>query len=823
MPSDLEIADAETHAVYAYLSKVVQEAGPSASRERVLVQSDSLGCLDAIESAWRAGDASALRGYDRGALLEAICSLRARLELVVFMFTPSHRGIAPNAMADAAAKSHLQAPRATGVDAAVRAGVCSRPCVYDVRSDFGVDGILRPAGAEGGEWEMWDRRLFPAARRRLARWVHLALERGLSGAQMVDSTFVGRRGHPCEARTFAAVTRMGVTCAKLDAKEADPVGRMASDAARVSIVTTARQGKVLGVRGAQDGWWRRAYDEERRTNKPGWASRRGALGCACCSERRADAAVCPTCGGWQARGRRGRVGLHKPGCVDWRACSRCGGGLQQCDGAADADGWILVQHRRARRDGEPGRAMDSDGWVAGTRGKRRLGVAEEAGGRWVGFAGLARTTVERLVADGAQRDEDEASSREPLADRLADLRHVLGGGCEGAEGSEKTVREMLGLVAEMERAVVRAGGAASELRALVTRARGYLEGDAQARAARPEEEWEALRGLIACYVPAPDWDWAVGGSASAEREARLAFEKRLIAPWHGLLEGASQLRLQWKEAAAREVSRREQMEAGRGMLRVLVRAWREVCDDVRASAAQFDQRWQAVQAAAAAAGGDAGAHDCALARRLKFACSGSAWATEAGWQVRVLLAWQRLVRAGVVRRARQRSPVWRQQRQQHLRRRVHASTGAEGIASSVTHFDHGREEQIAAERAVSSGAAAVLARRRRPQAQERDSAAASGSGGWSRRLVGAAGSLRGGAEHVAAGGSVSSPVEEGGRAHGAAGPRADHNEPLSPASTDGGGTNRRGDSTLVFSERARERFEDIVGGWYWVKPPEGVG
>ena len=48
---------------------------------------------------------------------------------------------------------------------------------------------------------------------------------------------------------------------------------------------------------------------------------------------------------------------------------------------------------------------------------------------------------------------------------------------------------------------------------------------------------------------------------------------------------------------------------------------------------------------------------CALARRLSFDTNGSMWTTEYGWQLRMLLAWQRLVRAGKVTQARRGSSV----------------------------------------------------------------------------------------------------------------------------------------------------------------------
>ena len=59
-----------------------------------------------VEHAWRHGR----REYahkSRGAILEAICTQREKLQQVVMMYTPAHRGVWANAMADAAAKAGL--------------------------------------------------------------------------------------------------------------------------------------------------------------------------------------------------------------------------------------------------------------------------------------------------------------------------------------------------------------------------------------------------------------------------------------------------------------------------------------------------------------------------------------------------------------------------------------------------------------------------------------------------------------------------------------------------------------------------------------------
>ena len=113
--------------------------------------------------------------------------------------------------------------------------VMTRPMLYTLASDFGADGTLRPACARAaGRRVLWDRRLFPGVRRRVARHVHTRLQAGLRGAY-VDAALVGRRWHPSEANTFAEVAKLVLTSAPLDAKESDPVDRMAADTQRVHM------------------------------------------------------------------------------------------------------------------------------------------------------------------------------------------------------------------------------------------------------------------------------------------------------------------------------------------------------------------------------------------------------------------------------------------------------------------------------------------------------------------------------------------------------------------------------------------------------------
>ena len=114
--------------------------------------------------------------------------------------------------ADAAAKAHLGTVREdTMMDLCER--ITTRPMLYTLASDFGADGTLQPVGARAaGKQVLWDRRLFPGVRRRVARHVHTRLHEGLHGAY-VDAALIGRRWHPSEARTFAEVAKS--SCSRL--------------------------------------------------------------------------------------------------------------------------------------------------------------------------------------------------------------------------------------------------------------------------------------------------------------------------------------------------------------------------------------------------------------------------------------------------------------------------------------------------------------------------------------------------------------------------------------------------------------------------------
>ena len=106
LPPDWDNNDAEAYAILRYLQSV-EERSAAPERERVLVLSDSRAVLDVLEDVWRSGDASLAMARDRGAMLEAICAVRKRLERVVLVWVPGHRGVSPNEMAEYIAASTL--------------------------------------------------------------------------------------------------------------------------------------------------------------------------------------------------------------------------------------------------------------------------------------------------------------------------------------------------------------------------------------------------------------------------------------------------------------------------------------------------------------------------------------------------------------------------------------------------------------------------------------------------------------------------------------------------------------------------------------------
>ena len=207
--------------------------------------------------------------------------------------------------------------------------------------------------------------------------------------------------------------------------------------------------------------------------------------------------------------------------------------------------------------------------------------------------------------------------------------------------------------------------------------------------------------MLACNVPNPRWAVPGGLTPAEEWEHTKLLDSSILKEWGYFINAAEDLRVYWRDMTRAEVAQRERTDTGRGMLRLIIRAWREVTDGIRAGAAKWDQRWTASEVGNP------------LARRLTFNDTASHYGTAVGWRMRAILTWMRLVRADKVKQARRRSDTWRTNEQ----RRLHQSY-ANNQATPLTAHMHQpytwREQaQISTDTGASSGAAAVILKRRR--------------------------------------------------------------------------------------------------------------
>ena len=317
---------------------------------------------------------------------------------------------------------------------------------------------------------------------------------------------------------------------------------------------------------------------------------------------------------------------------------------------------------------------------------------------WTGFAGVAQTTVERLLREGGSVDEDATDA--PLADRLATLQHIMSGACTGTADYRTAVGRLSDATGAICRKLRRAGGVGTDLWDTVTRADAYIK----ARAPADAQGWEALHTMLACNVPNPRWAAPGGLTPEEEREHNKLLDVSLTEEWGALLSAAEDVRICWRDMTRAVVDTRERMDSGRGMMRLIVRAWREVTDGIRAGAAKWEQRWAATEMGNP------------LARRLQFHDTVSHYGTEVGWRMRAVFTWMRIVRAAKVQQARRRSSTWRAN-EQHRLHQLHEHSQTAPITTPVRQPYTWREQtEISIDTGATSGAAAVILKRRRAAA-----------------------------------------------------------------------------------------------------------
>ena len=125
---EADTMQAELTAILTYLQQIASQA--DAGERRVLIMSDCLNALRAIEETWR-GEGAPYRQRSGGGAMEAINTLREQLERVVFIYVPSHSGVVPNAYADGIAKAYLNAKHKLRTGTIIAKGVRTRRVVHE--------------------------------------------------------------------------------------------------------------------------------------------------------------------------------------------------------------------------------------------------------------------------------------------------------------------------------------------------------------------------------------------------------------------------------------------------------------------------------------------------------------------------------------------------------------------------------------------------------------------------------------------------------------------------------------------------------------------
>ena len=174
--------------------------------------------------------------------------------------------------------------------------------------------------------------------------------------------------------------------------------------------------------------------------------------------------------------------------------------------------------------------------------------------------------AERLRREGARVHEDtrfEVGAARPLAD----LRHVLGE-CPGLPDRARRVEGLVMALDEMAEMVPERPDTLGLLQ--LTRAvRAALEASDQGRLT--EARWKQVDAVLAAFVP----DFAREGSTPAARRELIQAVVEALQRVHGRAAGAVR---EWQAAHRHELERRRDQERFRGLLRTVMRAWREQAD-----------------------------------------------------------------------------------------------------------------------------------------------------------------------------------------------------------------------------------------------------
>ena len=308
----------------------------------------------------------------------------------------------------------------------------------------------------------------------------------------------------------------------------------------------------------------------------------------------------------------------------------------------------------------PDRSHGDVGWRPGTRAVRRLQrVTRGDHAAWVGFAGLQQTVVERLLRQEAVE--------EPPVGRLADMRHIMGGGCAAGPEYEQAVARLARSIGSLDTHISRAGGAGSSLGITVRGALSSVEGTLAERQRQPLRNWEALRRVLAAHVPRPMW------FPPEDTDQVGALTTALLRSWPAVIDAAADVRAEWAKASLVEVTRRARISKRSGLLQLILRSWREWVDDTRAGAAKWEVRWQ-----------QSSQHGRMHRLAHRIDVRGDTWLQPAAVMTRRLLEYMRLVRAPHVHAQRRASAQWQAAERQRLADMAAAAAPPQQAAAAAT-------------------------------------------------------------------------------------------------------------------------------------------
>ena len=169
LPTGWGVTEAEMAAVIRALQIARSRDDGTGPGRRVMICTDSQATMRAMETAWRTGRHTGVR-VDRTGLVATMVELRRELSrereggqergCVRMVYTPGHRGIAPNAIADAVAKAYLDGEEDGGVIwEVIQQAVHVRPYVWGREDGMG--------GWEGPD----DRRINVQVREGIMEWI----------------------------------------------------------------------------------------------------------------------------------------------------------------------------------------------------------------------------------------------------------------------------------------------------------------------------------------------------------------------------------------------------------------------------------------------------------------------------------------------------------------------------------------------------------------------------------------------------------------------------------------------------------------------------